>query len=118
MDSKINRRRFVKALAGTGLGVATLRGPAAFAQGTSASPAGRRSTAAPRRLPARGEFIIRNGYLVTMDETLGDVTEGDVHVRNGDILAVGRNLRAGGAAVLDGRNMIVMPGFVDTHWHM
>ena len=41
-----------------------------------------------------------------------------MHVRNGEILAVGTNLRAPGATVLDGRNMIVMPGFVDTHWHM
>jgi 5-methylthioadenosine/S-adenosylhomocysteine deaminase len=31
---------------------------------------------------------------------------------------VGKNLKAPGATVLDGRNMIVMPGFVDTHWHM
>ena len=53
-----------------------------------------------------------------MDETLGDIPDGDVHVRNGQIIEVGRNLRAPGATVLDGRNMIVMPGFVDTHWHM
>jgi cytosine/adenosine deaminase-related metal-dependent hydrolase len=53
-----------------------------------------------------------------MDEGLGDIPDGDVHVRNGEILAVGRNLRATGATGLDGRNMIVMPGFVDTHWHM
>jgi cytosine/adenosine deaminase-related metal-dependent hydrolase len=53
-----------------------------------------------------------------MDGTLGDIADGDVHVRNGEIVAVGRNLRAPGATSLDGRNMIVMPGFVDTHWHM
>ena len=53
-----------------------------------------------------------------MDEGLGDIADGDVHVRNGEILEVGRNLRASSATVLDGRDMIVMPGFVDTHWHM
>ncbi len=53
-----------------------------------------------------------------MEESVGDIPDGDVHVRNGEILAVGRNLRAPGATVLEGRNMIVMPGFVDTHWHM
>jgi len=106
----INRRGFVKGLAG--LGVAGLAGASAIAQGTQ------RSTGAARRLPARGEFIVRRGYLLTMDDSLGDIPDGDVHVRNGEILAVGRNLRAPGATVLDGRSMIVMPGFVDTHWHM
>src|SRR5207249_5014546 len=50
---------------------------------------------------------------------LGDIARGDVHVKNGAIVAVGAGLKAsGGAPVLDGRDMIVLPGFVDTHWHM
>src|SRR5688572_12145085 len=116
MDSTINRRGFLAGLAG--LGVAGIGGSSASAQATQPSPTGQRSTGAARRLPARGEFIVRRGHLVTMDETLGDIPDGDVHVRNGQIIEVGRNLRAPGATVLDGRNMIVMPGFVDTHWHM
>ena len=114
MSSSIDRRGFVKGL--TGVGFAGLSG-AALAQGTPPL-AGQRSTGAPRRLPPRGEFIVRGGYLLTMDERLGDISDGDVHVRNGQILAVGKNLRVPGATVLDGRTMIVMPGFVDTHWHM
>src|SRR5437899_4381202 len=55
---------------------------------------------------------------MTMDPTLGDIPRGDVHVKNGAIVAVGAGLKAGGAQVLDGRDMIVLPGFVDTHWHM
>src|SRR5436190_15964777 len=109
MDSKVDRRGFVKGLAG--LGVAGFAGSAALAQTTP----GQRSTGAARGLPARGEFVVRRGLLLTMDESLGDIPDGDVHVRNGEILAVGRNLRTPGAAVIDGRNMIVMPGFVDTH---
>ena len=114
MDS-ISRRGFVKGLAGAGL--AGMAGASALAQGTPPLT-GRRSTGAARPLPPRGEFIVRRGYLLTMDERLGDIPDGDVHVRNGEILSVGKNLRAPGATVLDGRNMIVMPGFVDTHWHM
>ena len=34
------------------------------------------------------------------------------------IVAVGRNLHAGGAAVIDARGRIVMPGFIDTHHHL
>ncbi len=116
MDSTINRRGFLGGLAG--LGVAGMAGSPALAQSPQPSLTGRRSTGAARRLPARGEFVVRRGYLLTMDEALGDIADGDVHVRNGQILEVGRNLRAPGATELDGRRMIVMPGFVDTHWHM
>ncbi len=42
----------------------------------------------------------------------------DVHVRDGRIEAVGPDLAAAGAEVIDATDMIVMPGFVDTHYHM
>jgi cytosine/adenosine deaminase-related metal-dependent hydrolase len=116
LANKLDRRGFVKGLAG--LGVAGVAGPSVIAQGTQFPLTGQRSTGAPRRLPPRGEFIVRGGHLLTMNERLGEIRDGDVHVRNGEILAIGKNLKAPGAPVLDGRNMIVMPGFVDTHWHM
>ncbi|HTP82788.1 MAG TPA: amidohydrolase family protein [Alphaproteobacteria bacterium] len=75
-------------------------------------------TGATRPLPARGHFVIRNAYVMTMDAGLGDVADGDVHVRDGAVVAVGQKLAAPGATVLDGRGMIVLPGFVETHWHM
>ena len=114
MNSTTSRRGFVKGLAGLGVAAA---GSSALAQNTQA-PTGQRSTGAARRLPARGEFIVRRGHLITMEESVGDIPDGDVHVRNGEILAVGKDLKAPGATVLDGRNMIVMHGFVDTHCHM
>jgi len=69
-------------------------------------------------LPARGEFVVRGGHVLTMDANLGDLPGGDVHVRDGAIVAVGANVNAPNAQVIDGRDMIVMPGFVDTHWHL
>ncbi len=69
-------------------------------------------------LPARGEFIVRGGYVLTMDSALGDIPNADVHVKNGNIVAIGKNLKAPGARIIDARGMIVLPGFVDTHWHM
>jgi len=39
-------------------------------------------------------------------------------VRNGEIAAVGVGVAAPGAQALDGRGMIVLPGLVETHWHM
>ena len=97
----------------------TVAGAGSVALSASA-PAGAQNAAAQtaRRLPARSEFVIRNAHVLTMDAGLGDVPGGDVHVRNGEIVAVGRGLKAPGATVIDGRTTIVMPGLVDTHWHM
>ena len=72
----------------------------------------------PGRLPGRGEAVIRNAYVMTMDATLGDLSDADVHLREGAIVAVGRNVEAPGAQAIDGRGMIVLPGLVETHWHM
>jgi 5-methylthioadenosine/S-adenosylhomocysteine deaminase len=81
----------------------------AFAQATpSPSTAG---------LPAWREFVIRGAHVLTMDDALGDFTQGDVHVRAGAIVAVGPNLEVPGAEIVNGKGMICMPGFVDTHWH-
>ncbi|OJY34804.1 MAG: cytosine deaminase [Rhizobiales bacterium 65-9] len=63
-------------------------------------------------------MLLRGGQVLTMDETLGDLATGDVHVRDGAIVAVGENLSAPGADIIDAKDMIVMPGFVDTHWHL
>ncbi|MBO0766308.1 MAG: amidohydrolase family protein, partial [Hyphomicrobiaceae bacterium] len=49
---------------------------------------------------------------------LGDFPAGDVHVRDGAIVAVAAHANAPDAQVLDGRGTICMPGFVDTHWHL
>ena len=38
-------------------------------------------------------------------------------MRDGAIVAVGVAVNAPGAEVIDGKGMICMPGFVDTHWH-
>src|SRR5215470_156991 len=70
------------------------------------------------KLPGRGEFVIRNAHVMTMDPALGEIAGGSVHVRNGGIVAVGTDVKAPGASVFDGNGMIVMPGLVETHWHM
>src|SRR6185436_10819672 len=66
----------------------------------------------------RSELLIRNAYVLTMDAAVGDIAGGDVHVRGGAIAAVGRGLSAPGAQVVDGAGMLVLPGLVETHWHI
>ncbi|HEY6135386.1 MAG TPA: amidohydrolase family protein, partial [Rubrivivax sp.] len=73
----------------------------------------------PEHSGQRGRrLLIRGGAVMSMDPTVGNFPEGDVLVEGKKIVAVGRNLQAGGAAVIDARGRIVMPGFVDTHHHL
>jgi 5-methylthioadenosine/S-adenosylhomocysteine deaminase len=69
-------------------------------------------------LPARGHVVIRDAYVITMEPGQADLPRGDVHVDNGVIVDIGTELAAPGAEVIDGRGFIVMPGLIDTHWHM
>lgn len=70
-------------------------------------------------LPAHAkDILIQNGYVMTMDPSLGDIEGADVHVRDGKIVAVGKNLDAEGAERISAQGAIVLPGFVDTHSHL
>jgi 5-methylthioadenosine/S-adenosylhomocysteine deaminase len=61
--------------------------------------------------------LLKGGIVLSLDPKLGDFDTGDVLIEGKKILAVGRNLDAPAALVVDARGMIVMPGFVDTHHH-
>lgn len=71
-----------------------------------------------RELRKRQSFLIRGGYVVSMDDAIGNLREADVLVQDGVIVAVGARLPARGAQAIDASRMIVIPGFVDTHWHV
>ena len=64
--------------------------------------------------------LFKGGIVITMDRALGDLARGDVLVDGARIVAVGPNLQpqVGDAQIIDCANMIVMPGFVDSHRHM
>jgi 5-methylthioadenosine/S-adenosylhomocysteine deaminase len=71
-----------------------------------------------RTAPMATELLIRNAYVLTMDAARGDIAGGDVHLRGGEIAAVGRGLAAPDAEIIDGTGMLVLPGLVETHWHL
>jgi 5-methylthioadenosine/S-adenosylhomocysteine deaminase len=62
-------------------------------------------------------YVIRDGHVMTMDPDVGDFAKADVFIEGKEIVAIGPNLRVGGAREIDARGKIVMPGFVDTHHH-
>jgi len=66
----------------------------------------------------RGDYLIKGGAVITVDAALGTFPEADVLVRDGAIERVGPDLPAGGAEIIDASDMIVMPGLIDSHYHM
>ena len=96
------------------LGTAALTPQPLWAQESARTDAAAQSVA----LPARGELLIRGASVLTMDPNVPDLATGDVHVRDGAIVAVGQTLEAPSAEVVDGKGMICMPGFIDTHFHL
>ena len=88
---------------------------AAAGVGAAATPAA--AEAARGRHRHHREYVVTDAYVLSMDPAIGDIAVGDVHVRDGEIVAVGPDLGARGARI-DGRGMVVMPGLVDTHWHL
>ncbi len=73
-------------------------------------------------LPDRGTVIVRGGYVVTVDDAMGDLVDGEVVIRDGVIESVGGSgsatTDARDAIVVDATGCVVLPGFVDTHWHL
>jgi 5-methylthioadenosine/S-adenosylhomocysteine deaminase len=108
-----SRRQFFKTSTATGVAAATGMGlfnAPARAHGDDDGPehSGRHG----RR------YLIRGGAVMSMDQRVGDFATGDVLIEGKKIVAVGRHIDAGGAAVIDARGRIVMPGFIDTHHHL
>jgi 5-methylthioadenosine/S-adenosylhomocysteine deaminase len=108
-----SRRNFLKGAAATGVAAASVNlfaaHPASAHDDDDNPPEG--SGRSGRR------YLIRGGSVMSMDPQIGDFAQGDVLVEGKKILAVGRNVHAGNAAVIDARGRIVMPGFIDTHHH-
>lgn len=63
-------------------------------------------------------MLIRGGTVVTMNPAIGELSGGEVLVEGQMIRAVGHNLSAAGATVVDMPGAIVAPGLVDAHVHL
>ncbi len=108
----LSRRDFVRSAAAAGAALATA------ATLFNAPPARAQTTAPPSGTGTGGRrYVIRGGAVLSMEPNVGDFAEADVLIDGRVIAAVGRNVNAGDAAVIDARGMIAMPGFVDTHHH-
>jgi len=111
-----SRRGFLKSST-AGLVVGALAGGAAVPSTLAAqnAPAPADSGASGRRI------LLQGGIVLSMDPQVGDFERGDVLIEGKKILAVGPGLSASGAArgaaMIDATDRIVLPGFIDTHFH-
>jgi 5-methylthioadenosine/S-adenosylhomocysteine deaminase len=104
----LSRRRFL------GTGVAAAATVSALVASTAA-----RAQARPGTAPAPGRpILIKNGCVLSLDPAVGDFERADVLISGSKVAAVGPNLSAPDAEIIDASRAIVMPGFIDTHRHM
>jgi cytosine/adenosine deaminase-related metal-dependent hydrolase len=69
------------------------------------------------QLPERTDVVIRGAHLVSMDPAIGELRDVDVRVCDGVITEVGHRVKVRGE-VVDAQGMLLLPGFIDTHWHL
>lgn len=100
----LSRRGFLASSAGLAAGIAS---GALHAQ--RSGPAERRE-----------RVLLKGGCVLTLDPAIGDFDRADVLLEGTRIAAVERtiDMSTGDVEVIDATDMIVMPGFVDTHRHM
>src|SRR5262249_19502236 len=111
-DTRLSRRTMLEGA--TALGVLAVTAGETFGQQTVS----RSATAPGTLLPPRRALVIRGASVLTMDPNIGDFATGDVHVRDGAIVAVAPRIDVANAQIIEARDMICMPGFVDAHWHL
>ncbi len=69
------------------------------------------------QLPKSENIVFKNATVWT-NESDGVLTETDVLVKNGKIAAVGKNLNAGNAKVIDATGKHITAGIIDEHSHI
>jgi N-acyl-D-amino-acid deacylase len=67
-------------------------------------------------IAAEYDLVIRNAVIV--DGSGGPSIEGDVAVRDGSIITVGGLCAGRGVEEVDGRDLVLAPGFIDPHTHL
>ncbi len=68
-------------------------------------------------------MYILGGKIKTMDDALGDIEDGIIHICNGKIQEIGRKgevpvAPAAGERVIEIRDRLIMPGIIEAHCHM
>jgi 5-methylthioadenosine/S-adenosylhomocysteine deaminase len=63
-------------------------------------------------------ILLKGGCVLTLDPDIGNYRQADVLIEGTKITSIGPRLRVSDAEVIDASDMIVMPGFIDSHRHI
>jgi cytosine/adenosine deaminase-related metal-dependent hydrolase len=63
-------------------------------------------------------LLIKDATVISLDPAVGDYRQASILIQGDTIAAVGRDIAATDAEVLDASGMIALPGFVDAHRHV
>ena len=110
-STPIRRRDFLKAGGAAGLAAAV---PAQLAGLRSATGQDTQGLIGDGR---RRRILLRGGVVLSLDPRVGDFEKADVLIDQTKIAAIGPNLSAANAEVIECTGAIVMPGFITTHHH-
>ncbi len=61
--------------------------------------------------------LIKSATIITMDDAIGDFSNGDLLVEGGRIADIRPNIDAADAEIVDGKGRIVIPGLINAHMH-
>ncbi len=110
---KISRRNFLSG--GTGLAAGVFAPGLSGLLGKTDESASRPPT--PPNLDPDATILLKGGTILSMDDDVGDFESADILIQGSKIAEIGPDLAHDGTTI-DASDMIVMPGFVDTHRHM
>ena len=108
----MTRRAALRASASLATGIAAVGALADVATAANPSRFERQSAVDPTT-----RLLIKGGTIISMDPKVGDLVQGDVLVEGKKIAAISPNIDPAGAQVIDARDTIIVPGFVDCHRH-
>ena len=72
---------------------------------------------APPAVDSNHRILLKGGTIISMDPKVGDLMQGEVLIEGKKIAAIAPALNAADAQVIDARDTIILPGFVDCHRH-
>jgi cytosine/adenosine deaminase-related metal-dependent hydrolase len=73
----------------------------------------------PEKIMKARSLLIKNALvLATMDGENREIKGGEVYIEGPEIKKVGKSLKVKADAVIDAKNCVVLPGFVNTHHHL
>jgi 5-methylthioadenosine/S-adenosylhomocysteine deaminase len=88
-----------------------------LAAAAAVAPRAAAADTAPKLARGKQRTLIKGGYVVTLDQRLGELATGDVLIEGAVIADIAPSIHDSSAELVDARRKVVIPGLIDTHRH-